>query len=261
MARTYASFDLVQLPRLTAEETLALARELETEAKAAGKLPEPVREALEGLVATRAVLGDELLRRHRTAEGASVDPANAREADRRLDHAWGALRDWLSAWGRLEGEPQAERARGVEARVFPDGLTFLTKPYKAEWSESEMRLSLLKREKLEGAIEGLGGAPFLRSVQRAHRAYGEALHITTSRPEPAETADVRSALDATHDALRDYLVQVAAIRRRSKPATVELADRLTRPVTRWSSGGRGPKKATDEPSPAPAPPPVGPSDL
>ncbi len=260
MARTYESFDLVQLPRLTAEETLALARELETEAKAVGKLPEPVREALEELTATRAALGDELLRRHRVAEGASVDPASAREADRRLDNAWGALRDWLLAWGRLEGEPQAERAREVEARVFPDGLTFLTKPYKAEWAESETRLSLIRQEKLDGAIEALGGAPFVRAVQRAHRDYGVALHITASRPEPAEAADVRSALDAAHDALRDYLVQVAASRRRSKPATIELADRLTRPVTRWSSGGRGPKKAAEEP-PAPAPPPAGPSDL
>lgn len=253
MARTYEPFDLIQLPRLTAEETLALARELETEAKAAGKLPEPVREALEELASARGALGDELLRRQRTAEGASVDPAKAREADRRIDKMWGALRDWLLAWGRLDGEPQAERAREVEARVFPDGLTFLTKPYKAEWADSETRLSLIKQEKIDGAIEGLGGAPFLRAVQRAHRDYGEALHITTSRPEPAETADVRNALDSAHDALRDYLVQIAASRRRSKPATLELADRLTRPVTRWSSGGRGSKKTAEEPSPAPSP--------
>lgn len=249
MARSYESLDLVQLPRLTAEETLALVRELVTEAKAAGELPPEVRESLDELEDAGEALGEQLLRRRRLADD-GVDPEEAREADGTVDNAWGATRDFLSAWGRLGDEAQAERARAVLARVFPDGLTFLNKPYKAQWADSETRLVLIDRGGLASEIEALGGGTFLRVLREAHRAHGEALHITSARPRPSEPAKVRGSFAETQGALRHYLVRVVASRRPKVPATVALADRLAGPLTRWETSGRGAKKA-DPVEPAP----------
>ena len=41
-----------------------------------------------------------------------------------------------------------------------------------------------------------------------------------------------------HDALRDYVTQVAASVRRKDPATAALADRLLGPIVRWESSRR-----------------------
>jgi hypothetical protein len=264
--RSFESFNLVQLPRLSAEDTLALAYELETEAAAAGELSEPMQEALDEVVAARGELAEALVQKRLAADGgASDDQAKARAADRAVDRCWRALRDFLAAWGLLEGDPRAEQAREVQAAVFPDGLGFLSKPYKAEWADSETRLALIEHEKLDGVIEGLGGAPFLGAVREAHQEYGEALHVTT-KFRGSSSVDLREPVSAVQGAVRDYAVQVAASRRRSKPATIELAERLLGPIARWASGSRTTKKVVEAPPPAPppvdppAPAPVDPSE-
>ncbi|MCU0686620.1 MAG: hypothetical protein MUF34_30965 [Polyangiaceae bacterium] len=241
MSRSYESSNLIQLPRLTAEETLALVRALITEAKTAGGLSPDMLEALHELEGMGDVLAEQLLRRQRLLDD-GIDPVEARAADMTLDNLWGALRDLLNAWARLGAEREAEHARLVLARVFPDGLSFLNKPYKAEWADSETRLTLIDREGIAADIETLGGGPFLRLLRAAHQNYGEVLHITTARPLPSEGADVRGALADTQGALRQYLVQVVASRRPKNPATIALADRLAGPVTRWATSGRGAKK-------------------
>jgi hypothetical protein len=266
--RSFESFRLVQLPRLSAEDTLTLTYELETEAAGAGELSEPVQEALAEVVSSRDGLAGALVQKRRTADGGLAEgQARVRSADRSVARCWRALRDFLAVWGLLEGDPRAEKAGEVQAAVFPDGLTFLSKPFKAEWADAETRLTLIDGEKFDVVIEGLGGAPFLAAVREAHQAYGEALHVTTKYRVPA-SVDLREPLSATLGAVRDYTVQVAATRRRSKPETVELADRLLGPITRWTSGQRSTKKIVEVPeptlppvdTPVPTPVPVDPSE-
>jgi hypothetical protein len=266
LMRSFDSFDLVQLPRLSAEDTLTLTYEIETEAEGAGALSEPVQEALAEVVSTRDGLAGALVQKRRSADGgAAEEQVQVRVSDRKVDRCWRAMRDFLAAWGLLDGDPRAEQAREVQTAVFPDGLAFLSKPYKAEWADSETRLTLIDQEKLDVVIEGLGGAPFLAAVRAAHQGYGEALHVT-SKYQGALPVDLREPIAAVHGAVRDYAVQVAASRRRSKPETVELADRLLGPIARWASGSRSTKKVVEAPEPAPppvdtpAPAPVDPSE-
>lgn len=268
LMRSFESFKLVQLPRLSAEDTLTLTYEIETEAVGAGELSEPVQEALAEVVSTREGLAGALVQKRRTADGGAADEqALVRSADRKVARCWRALRDFLAAWGLLEGDPRAEQAGAVQAAVFPDGLAFLSKPFKAEWADSETRLTLIESEKLDVVIEGLGGAPFLVAVREAHQGYGEALHVTT-KYRNASPVDLREPIAAVHGAVRDYAVQVAASRRRSKPETIALADRLLGPLTRWVSGARSTKKVVEAPepppvevpAPAPAASPVDPSE-
>ena len=72
-------------------------------------------------------------------------------------------------------------------------------------------------------IVSLGGKPFLLNVARSHRAYGEALQITSPRgDDSAEDADaaVRRSLDTTHLAIREYVAHVAAMVHSGQPAVV-----------------------------------------
>jgi hypothetical protein len=257
--RSFASFDLVQLPKLSAEETLTLVNEIVTEAEGVGGLGEPVREALAEVVISRDLLSEALVTKRRVAaaEGGGVDPLRARAADRSIDNCWGALYDLLGAWGRLEGDPRAERARFCRAAIFPDGLTFLNKPFKEQWADSETRLVLIAEEKYDEEIEVFGGAPFLAAVRESHQEYGEALHVKAKYPGPSESVDLREPVSAAQGAVREYALQVAASRRRSKPATVALADRLLGPISRWVSRERTPKKVVDAPAPAPVDPSEG----
>ncbi|HEU4405489.1 MAG TPA: hypothetical protein VFS43_09385 [Polyangiaceae bacterium] len=257
--RSFESYDLVQLPRLSAEETLTLIYELETEAEGVEGLSEPVHEALAEVAVSREELSEALVRKRRlaAAEGGGVDPVRARAADRSLDNCWGALHDLLFTWGRLEGDPRAGRARRLRAAIFPDGLGFLNKPFKAQWADSETRLALLAREGYDVEIEGFGGAPFLKAVREAHHEYGEALHVKARHPGPSESVDLREAVAEAHGAVREYALQVAASRRRSKPETGELADRLLGPLARWVSRERASKKPADAPTPAPVDPSEG----
>ncbi len=250
MMRSFTPFDLIQLPRLDAEETLALGRALVTEAKAAGPLAAALGEALDALDLASDALADALLRRRRAADD-RVDPEAARSADAALDNAWGALRDLLQARARLD-DAEAAAARALAARIFPDGLTFLNKPYRAEWADSETRLALIEREGLEPGLDALGGGAFLRALRRAHLAYGEALHVTAPRGPSPEASELRGAFDEAHEALRAYLVQIAASRRPKDPATLALAERLSAPVAHWRASGRATKKGGDVPAePAP----------
>jgi hypothetical protein len=120
-------------------------------------------------------------------------------ADNTLDNLWGALRDLLAAWGRLGAEAQAERARAALTRIFPDGLSFLNKPYKAEWADSETRLTLMDREGLvlqryllAGALSGpcfwLVAVGLKRKVSRHSR--GSAVVLRERRSENAPPTQV-----------------------------------------------------------------------
>ena len=236
MTRTFSPQDLIQLPKMTAEETYALDQQLLAQAKEAGLLPATVEEARGEVEATAAILGGELAARQKGLAPV-VDPAVARSADRMVDTAWGATRDWVASWARLApADPALQtHVKAINEGVFPDGLGFLTLPFVAEWTESDTRLKVIAEKGLEGSFHALGGTAFLEAIKRAHDAYGKALHITTARPQEAPDANVRPAMETNHDAIRDYVTQVMASVKRKEPATAALADRLLKPLTDWES--------------------------
>ncbi|MDB4935793.1 MAG: hypothetical protein JWP87_2765 [Labilithrix sp.] len=212
MVRSFRAQDFIQLPPLGEAGTLTLIDELETVAKATPKVPSSVFAALGRLVDARAELQKRIAARERA--GSAADP-RARAADRALDDAWGAFQSWLLGWTRLPDKAHllVVDARALYAALFPKGLQFLTLDFKDEWNESRLRLDHITEAGLDDIIGKLGGKPFLVTVARCHRAYGEALNITGPR-DGAATIDpdveVRQSLQATHMGLREYVAHVAA---------------------------------------------------
>ncbi len=228
--RSFSPQDFIQLPPLGEAGTLLLVEELEAAARKAGKLGSDAVGALARLLETSEGLKRAILARERS--GSSADP-RARAADRALDDVWGAFQSWLLGWTRLpdHAHPRVGDARRLYAGLFPKGLQFLTLDFKDEWTESQNRLDQILAHGLDQLIAELGGTPFLLEVSAAHRAYGDALHITGSGSTPEPDSLVRRSLAETHLALREYIAQVAATVRRSETASVEVAARLLAPVS------------------------------
>lgn len=107
----------------------------------------------------------------------------------------------------------------------------MTLDFKNEWKESQERLDVIAGERLDELVDALGGAAFLATISRAHRAYGEALLIAPSGRTEEPDAPVRASLAATHLALRDYVAKVAATAQRQDEESVAVATALLAPIS------------------------------
>ncbi len=246
MARTLTAQGLIQLPSLTAEETVTLGTKLITTAESAGALPGNAHAALADVKTSLQQLSAELAKRGQLAE----DRTAAREADAQLDRVWSAIDRFLSAWAALDGTELAEEAAALRERLFPDGLSFLTKSFNAEWAASAQRLEVIATEKHEPTFERLGGAPFLASLRRAHEAYGKALGVTKAKDAPPAVPQIREARDAVLDDIRIYAAQIVASVTRKAPSSEALAETLLRPIATWPTR-RGGAAVAVEGAPSP----------
>ena len=211
--------------------TLTLIDELTDVCQKTSRVSPTVTGALGRLLEASEDLKKQITLRERA--GSQRDP-KARAADRALDDAWGALQSWLLGWTKLPdgSHPNLQDARALYAALFPKGLQFLTLDFKDEWTESQNRVAQIVQLKLDLVFVALGGGAFLENLLRAHRSYGEALHITegsSSSPEPDSL--VRRALSTVHMALREYVAQVAATVRRTEPPSVATAAILLGPLS------------------------------
>jgi len=231
MAGTLTAQGLIQLPSLTAEETVTLATKLITAAQSASTLPGNAPTALDDVKASLQTLSAELAKRGQRVE----DKAAAREADTQLDRVWSAIDRFLSAWAAIDGTELAEQATALRQRLFPDGLAFLTKNFNAEWAASEQRL---------------GGGAFVASLRRAHKAYGQALGVTEAKDAPLPVPQIREARDAVLDDIRVYAAQIVGSVTRKNPASEDVAEALLRPIAAWPVRRAGSAVAADgAPSP------------
>jgi hypothetical protein len=238
MLRSFRAQDFIQLPPLGEAGTLTLVDELEAIALATPKVPAQVLGVLARLIEACTELKKHIALRERA--GSAADP-RARAADRALDDAWGAFQSWLLGWTRLpdKAHPLIADARALYTALFPKGLQFLTLDFKDEWNESQQRLDHVTEARLDDVIVKLGGKPFLVTVARCHRAYGEALHITGPRHGDINAdpdAAVRRSLDAVHMAVREYVAHVASMVRRTDSDTVAMAATLLEPLSLRAGG-------------------------
>lgn len=250
MARQFLLGDMVQLPKLDAASAVTLVHQLLTLAAQHKKLPSGVDKARKRLIISHKEVQAGLSER---LAGSVGDPRRARSADQWEDQAFSALYDLLSAHSKLpDSEPSAATARTVLATVFPDGLKFTQLTYSQQWAEASARLQRIEADGLAKALRELGGEPFLRNLNKAHKEYGEALGVTSPRATvAAPTAPVREPLQRLQDALRQYVLQLVANVNEDEPATVELAEELLNPLAEWQR--RSPRSAAAT-EPAPAPP-------
>jgi hypothetical protein len=237
---------LIVLPGVSASETVAMVKQLETRA-AEAKLSADVSEVLADVSACRDVLV--AAQAKKLGQGPTTS-AEAVEADRVLDRAWGSTSDWILAWLRLGDPDLVVHAETLNSALFPDGVSFINLPYLGEWSESDLRIRTIKEKKLEPQFKALGGEVYLKALKTAHEAYGKALGVTENAKGPApEPADVREALLTTHDAIREYVAKVMATVSRKKPNSAQLAASLLEPITsRETRRRKGAASATKTPA-------------
>ncbi len=251
MARSFMSNDIIVLPRLSALAVGALLREMLTVAGVEKKLPASIAAERDDLAGAQEGLQVELKRR---LEGA--DSPKVKAADLVEDTIFAALFDWLRGWSKLPDRfPQADQAREIVDAFYADGLRFTLLTPKLEWQEAEARIGLMIDKGYDAVIKKLGGQPFLDELFAAHKAYGEALGITAvsagSNGDPLSIGEKR---DAAMDALRSYVLRVAAHVRKSDPESAELAARLLAPLTTYKDR---PVAAGGEDEGAPAKPEAG----
>ena len=245
MLQSFRPQDFIHLPPLGEAGTLTLVDELTEVARKTPKVPSHVTASLTRLLECVEDVKKQIGLRERA--GSRADP-RARAADRALDDAWGALQSWLLGWTKLPDDAHATipDARSLYQAMFPKGLQFLTLDFKDEWTESQNRIDQIAQYKLDAVIASLGGQAFLDTVKRAHKIYGEALHITqgsTNEPDPDHL--VRRALETTHMALREYVAQIAATVRRNEKSSVDLAAILLAPLSARAVGGAAPESYDD----------------
>lgn len=254
VVRTFDVDEMVQLPRMGAADTIALGTALVTHAQAAPALPPAVARQLAAMRQDLAVLrGHAETRVQESGQSDSRDTVN-----RTADAAWAALRWWCRGWALLpypEYATQADGARMLEARIFPDGLRFTQLAFRNQWVESQARLGLIDREGLAALITVLGGQSILDAVRRAHDDFGRALGLTEVPGEPETSAIVRQGMDQLMFSMRLYVLQVTAHAHSGEPGGEALADALLLPIKTWKSRPAAPATSDDAPTAPPASPP------
>jgi hypothetical protein len=182
-------------------------------------------------------------------EARMIEPSGSVEADRQLDACWASTHAFLMCCAKLgaapEGAERAARARAVLGRVFPDGLRFLTLPYRVQWAESLTKLDRLAEPEMVEHMRALGGEPFVRVVEASHERYGAALHVTECRAAVKDRIKRREALEGVLGALRSYALRVASYldERRDDPEAQRLGHALLGPLATWKSSGGGRRAA------------------
>ncbi len=227
--RTFTPDDLVALPRLDANEAVALAASLGTAAAAEGPLPAALATPL-----ARVTEAADALTRELGPASVSTGRPDLHLADRAEDNAVGALEEFLSAWARLPSDVEgAGVAANLHATLFGDGgLGFLKLKARAEWAQVEARLQQFDDRKLADALASLGGTPFLTHLRAVHERYGVAAGVTQVA-QPVDAPKVRAAFDALSTAMRRYVVRVASSVDESSPRSEARAEALLKPITGW----------------------------
>lgn len=254
MSREFSADSLVTLPKFNVDSGLALWEALRAVVEGEAKLPKLILPAWK-LVTVRGEALYKAAQTRLTAIATRALPAERRKADTVVDNAAGALDDYLATFLRLSPAlPKVQLAAQVRQRLFPDGTSFLKLPFEQEWAQLDRRVALLHSEGLDKKIEQLGGEDFVSTLREAHTAYGKALGLTTVPAKPVENVTLTDPLVEFAAALRRYVIQVIAYRDEEEPATLELSERLLRPLTEWTSSAY---RGGDDSAPGSEPPPEG----
>lgn len=208
----YTALSLIPLPRVSATGAVALGAHVLSAAEGRKKekgFPKEIQRPLDILSDKHAALSGAVSGSVVSVEGPKK--ADLQALDNDLDNSWGGTDDRLAGLSRLPRQPKATEAAALRARLFPDGLKFLTLEYKVEWAESKARLDHIDAEGLGPEIDRLAGKEFLSAIRDAHAAYGQALGLSGPTSAPvADQAVLRPKLDDFLKALRRYVTKVVA---------------------------------------------------
>lgn len=229
MTRSYMATDIIQLPRMSATDAIALGTVIVAQAEASPELTPGMERSLDRLRRGLRNLEESVRQR---IEAAGLEPTITRRADRRLDASWSGTHQWVSAWLRLpEPSPQTAVAQEIHDALFADGVRFVQFRFREQWVESQARLDLIAERELDGHFRQLGGERFLEVLRATHADYGVALGLTTPSTDEAQSLQERRQAFLTE--LRRYVIQVSAHADPDEPETEVLVEFLLRPLATW----------------------------
>jgi hypothetical protein len=224
--RSFAAKDLVQLPQLGALGAEALARTLVQSAKAEPELSPALARGIKKIDGAWKALQKARIDRRSDA----LEPVIDRDRARREENAaWSSLQLWIRAWTTLAedvGPKERKLAHDLERRLFHRGHNFSRRRFEVAWADAETLLEVIERDGTGRRIEELGGALFLESVKRAHRASSKALGMVAHAPRRIRRPPmVALRLAELRDRLREYVLHVSAHSTRNAKAEAQ-AQRL-----------------------------------
>ncbi len=244
-----------RIPPLDASATLALGADL------IGAAPKkPSADVARTLKRVRATIADlEASERDALEESASdasdEDVKRRRAADVRLDAAWSAAFDRLSAWTKLPEDKQPEPVRPLLGLLFADGLEFTQVAYRSQWGESQLRLGALREENREESLTEMIGDVFVAEIHHAHAEYAKALAIGADSSTGRARVNRSIALNAARAALRKYARQIVAMADDEDEASVAATQRALAPIARVREAFSERQSAETEPKKPDAPTP------
>lgn len=219
---SFASEDLIQLPRLSASEAASLIAEMLLIAQGRGELPNAIERSRARLEVARTELAAAL----RKMAGGAATPSARRQAERAIDAAWEATYDWLSGWCKLseEASPHRAKARALFALVFGEAVAYARLPYKIAGAESKERLAAIDRDGHEATFEALGGSAFLAELRRT---------LIAADVSAPGAADAHAELAIAAGALRQYVGRVMSHADPEVAGSEALSEELLRPLARF----------------------------
>ncbi|WP_437588394.1 hypothetical protein [Sorangium sp. So ce1000] len=215
--------------------------------------------AAKELQAFRARRADALANEAHTASDETEQ--NAANAD--ADDRWRTFEQWNAGAASLsdDGEsPSPSEARWLYAQLFPapEGLRFITRRPRAQWTAMVQRMSVLQGEKAQAVIAGFGGARHMKQLAAAHARFGKAFGFTAAVVQPAGgPSDGRPQWVAAREALRVLLQRIEGHADPEIAGSEALVAFLLGPYVELSDDVARDRRRTrpkkDDPAPTPSP--------
>lgn len=200
---------------------------------------------------------------HAAADASEQDAANADSDDR-----WRAFEQWNQGAAGLRDDgkaPSPSDARWLHGQLFPapEGLRFITRRPRVQWSAMEQRMTVLHEKRAQVVIAGFGGERHWQQLGEAHDRFGKAFGFTTVVPDEAGgPTDGRPQWAAAREALRVVLQKIESHADPEIAGSQSLVAFLLRPYVEMIADlaqarrpARG--KKADPASPAPGTPTIG----
>ncbi len=247
--RMLTAHGLITLPKLTADETVALIQRFIAQASET-RVPASATEPFDAMKQSGADLDQATRSKANAPKGADI-----RDAHIGVQRAWNVCEQWLGAFAALpdDADPRVPAAKKLYGMLFGEGLGFVNTRIEVEWAQSDRKIHAVADARLVKEFDALGGRVFWTNVTSAHEREGRVAHLTTATPDAGPEPNQLERMLAAQDAIREYVAHVIGTVRRSKPATQVVADALLRPLATWTDAASTPAKPADAPAPPAAP--------
>jgi hypothetical protein len=193
------------------------------------------------------------------ADASEQDGANADSDDR-----WRATEPWLQGAAGLKEDgkaPSPSEARWLYGQLFPapEGLRFITRRPRVQWSAMEQRMNVLHEPRAQAVIAGFGGERHWQQLVASHARFGKAFGFSNLvTDDNGGPTDGRVQWGLARDALRILVQKIEGYADPEIAGSQALVTFLLRPYIEMVDDlARNRPARAKKPDPAAAPSSVG----